>query len=667
MSQNPTTTSARMGMTCQQVDRGSGFGEFFRYHGWLSPGVRLFRSISFPKKAAWVAGAFLAPLAAMLFFLVRGGLEQVETAKTELVGVSYVRPLLALERASHDLLAAALLPQSELTDALSKVRTAFSAVQQQHAVSGRALGLDEPFAELGKLHEAILAKPRLADLAATVDAHAAYGQALAALLREVADGSTLALDPELDTYHLMNVAVLKGPREIQNLARMSGLAAAALELKSLPAHGRELLDRWMAVHGVLDEEVENSFKAVVEATPEVAKLVDMPRADELTLAFYDAITKNILGEQLAGDAANLRRMGNEAIEAQAALMAGLLQRLDDQLQARVERVRGLMVFQLALSAGFVIVAGYLMLAFYRVMMGGLREVSGHLEEITKGNLTTAPRPWGRDEAADLMVTLGEMQQTLRRIVGNVLQSSADVDRASNEIASASNDLSSRTEQAAASLQQTASSMEEIGATVKHTAGTVDGAMTIVRDNASAAAQGGEVIGLVVKTMQGIHASSNRIGEIIGVIDSIAFQTNILALNAAVEAARAGEQGRGFAVVASEVRALAGRSASAAREIKSLIGASIEQVESGNRIAAEAGSTIAAIVANASRIDSLMAEIATATREQTSGVGQVGAAVSDLDRATQQNAALVEQTAASATALSEQARALATEVGFFRLG
>jgi methyl-accepting chemotaxis protein len=336
------------------------------------------------------------------------------------------------------------------------------------------------------------------------------------------------------------------------------------------------------------------------------------------------------------------------------------------LQARIDHLGARVGFQLAISLAFVALAAYLMLSFYRVMMGGLREVSGHLEEITRGNLTTCPKPWGRDEAAQLMVTMGAMQASLRRIVGLVLQSSRQVQSASEEIASASQDLSGRTEQTAANLEETASSMEQISSTVKQTADTVDGAMTIVRDNASAATRGGDVIGQVVTTMERIHASSNKIGEIIGVIDSIAFQTNILALNAAVEAARAGEQGRSFAVVATEVRALAGRSAMAAKEIKTLITSSIEQVEHGNRIAAHAGTTVREIVTNADKIAGLMNEISTATREQSAGVGQVGSAVQELDRSTQQNAALVEQTAAAAGSLSEQAGRLAEEVSFFRL-
>jgi methyl-accepting chemotaxis protein len=238
--------------------------------------------------------------------------------------------------------------------------------------------------------------------------------------------------------------------------------------------------------------------------------------------------------------------------------------------------------------------------------------------------------------------------------------------ASAEISSATVDLSRRTEQSAASLEETAASTEEIASTVRQTADNVDDAMAIVRDNASAASRGGEVIGQVVHTMDGIRTASSKIGEIIGVIEGIAFQTNILALNAAIEAARAGEQGRGFAVVASEVRALAARSGDAAKEIKTLITASLEQVQSGTRVVADAGSTIGVIVNNADRIAQMMGAISAATREQSGGVGQVGAAVQELDQATQQNAALVEQTAAAVLTLSEQADRLAREVSFFRV-
>jgi len=311
-------------------------------------------------------------------------------------------------------------------------------------------------------------------------------------------------------------------------------------------------------------------------------------------------------------------------------------------------------------------AAYLFLCFYRVMDGGLRETRRHMRAITDGDLTTSPSPWGADEAAQLMLELRAMQESLRGMVLRVRRSSDDIVHSSSEIASGAMDLSARTEQAAANLEESAASMEEISSTVKITAEHTQTAAQEARHNAQTAADGGRLMGEVVETMEGIRTSSAQIGEIIGTIDSIAFQTNILALNAAVEAARAGEQGRGFAVVATEVRTLAQRSATAAREIKALISRSVEQVEAGTAVVRGAGTTIDQIVASSQRVDQLLGEVATGAREQSLGVGQIGQAVQELDRMTQQNAALVEETAAAASAMKDQAHTLAEEVARFRL-
>jgi methyl-accepting chemotaxis protein len=320
----------------------------------------------------------------------------------------------------------------------------------------------------------------------------------------------------------------------------------------------------------------------------------------------------------------------------------------------------------AILLAVLLLAGYLFLSFYRVMDGGLKETRRHLRAMADGDLTMSPTPWGRDEAAQLMLDLCTMQESLRQMVSRVRRSSNEIVHTSGEIASGAMDLSARTEQAAASLEQSASAMEQIGATVRHASDSTDQAAVVARHNADVAAEGGRTMLEVVQTMDGIRASSARIGEIIGTIDGIAFQTNILALNAAVEAARAGEQGRGFAVVAAEVRMLAQRSATAAREIKELIGRSVDQAEAGTVVVRRAGATIEDIVQSSGRVNHLLGEVATGAREQSSGIGQIGEAVQELDRMTQQNAALVEQTAAAAAAMRDQAQTLADEVARFRM-
>jgi methyl-accepting chemotaxis protein len=325
-----------------------------------------------------------------------------------------------------------------------------------------------------------------------------------------------------------------------------------------------------------------------------------------------------------------------------------------------------MEWDAAVVAVSLLLAGYLFLSFYRVMDGGLKETRRHLRAMTEGDLTTSPSPWGNDEAAQLMLELRNMQESLRNMVLRVRHSSDEIVHSSSEIATGSMDLSARTEQAAANLEESAASMEEISSTVKHSAENTAEASRVASHNAGVASEGGRVMRDVVATMESIRGSSARIGEIIGTIDGIAFQTNILALNAAVEAARAGEQGRGFAVVASEVRTLAQRSAEAAREIKALIGRSVEQVEAGTGIVHKAGATMEEIVTASQRVNELLGEVANGAREQSLGIGQIGAAVQELDRMTQQNATLVEQTAAASGAMKSQAEALAAQVARFRL-
>ena len=296
----------------------------------------------------------------------------------------------------------------------------------------------------------------------------------------------------------------------------------------------------------------------------------------------------------------------------------------------------------------------------------LQQAVAVTQRIASGDLTSALRDNGRDEVAQTLNGLADMQDKLRGTIGEVRGAVRSIETASSEIASGTNDLSSRTGQSASSLQQTAASMEELTGTVKSAADNAGMAHKLADSASQVAQQGGQVVGAVVATMQDISASSRKIGDIIGVIDGIAFQTNILALNAAVEAARAGEQGRGFAVVASEVRSLAQRSAEAAREIKVLIGASVDKVEAGTKLVGQAGTTMNDIVASVQRVSQVISEISQAAGEQTTGINQIGSAINHLDHMTQQNAALVEESAAAAESMREQSQRLAQAVGAFRL-
>ena len=288
------------------------------------------------------------------------------------------------------------------------------------------------------------------------------------------------------------------------------------------------------------------------------------------------------------------------------------------------------------------------------------------DRLAQGDLGTDIHPAGNDETLHLLQSMARMRTSFSAIVREVKANAEQVASGSSQIAQGNQDLSARTEQQASALQQTAETMDELGSTVRNNADSARQANELALGASGIAVHGGEVVGQVVETMKGINDSSRKIADIIGVIDGIAFQTNILALNAAVEAARAGEQGRGFAVVAAEVRSLAQRSADAAKEIKTLINASVERVGQGTAQVDQAGRTMGEIVAAIKRVNDTVAEISAASREQSAGVTQVGEAVSAMDQATQQNAALVEQSAAAADSLRQQAEELVRSVAAFRV-
>ncbi|MEN9384671.1 MAG: hypothetical protein RL323_1814 [Pseudomonadota bacterium] len=323
------------------------------------------------------------------------------------------------------------------------------------------------------------------------------------------------------------------------------------------------------------------------------------------------------------------------------------------------------VAALAMVVG-VSAAAFFGLALIRSISRSLKNAVDATNAVAHGDLTGTIRADGRDEVATLLTALSEMQASLVDVVGKVRQGAEGVAAASSEIAQGNHDLSSRTESQASSLQQTAASMEELGSTVKQNADNASQANRLARDASTVAIQGGEVVAQVVDTMKGIRDSSHKIADIINVIDGIAFQTNILALNAAVEAARAGEQGRGFAVVAGEVRSLAGRSAEAAKQIKTLINDSVERVGQGSALVEQAGLTMSEVVDSIKRVTDIMGEISGASAEQSAGVGQVGEAITQMDQGTQQNAALVEEMAAAATSLRGQADELVRAVAVFKL-
>ena len=405
--------------------------------------------------------------------------------------------------------------------------------------------------------------------------------------------------------------------------------------------------------------------------PEEKTLVDRFKPLQ---AKADAATETLVGLFRGGDASALTTFAaKDLYPAMDPLQEVLGQLMQVQLdQAKMEYDRAAASYQTIWAVTVTAVVLGVLLA---VLVGGsmIRQISRSLgnavditDAVSRGDLTVPIQAQGRDEIAYLLTGLTAMRDNLAQVVSGVRGNAQGVASASAEIASGNHDLSIRTEEQASALQQTAASMEELSSTVRQNADNARQANQLAMSASTVAVQGGDVVSEVVETMKGINDSSKKISDIIGVIDGIAFQTNILALNAAVEAARAGEQGRGFAVVASEVRSLAGRSADAAKEIKSLIHASVERVEQGTTLVDKAGATMTEVVASIRRVTDIMGEISAASTEQSQGVSQVGDAVTQMDQVTQQNAALVEEMAAAAGSLSHQAQALVGAVEVFKL-
>lgn len=342
-------------------------------------------------------------------------------------------------------------------------------------------------------------------------------------------------------------------------------------------------------------------------------------------------------------------------------------KMDSDGRAALESARAATMLVVVLSCVAVALGAVGAWFITRSITRPIEEAVGLVRVVSSGDLSSRIVPKSTDETGQLITAIKAMNDSLVRVVSTVRNSSDNIATGSAQIATGNADLSQRTEEQASSLQQTAAAMEQLTGTVKNNADTAREATALATTACDVAARGGSVVNEVVGTMEAISAASKKISDIIGVIDGIAFQTNILALNAAVEAARAGEQGRGFAVVASEVRTLAQRSANAAKEIAGLINDSVGKVEAGSRLVGEAGSTMGEIVAQVQRVSGLIREISAATNEQTTGIGQVGDAVTQLDQVTQQNAALVEESAAAAESLKQQAQLLVEAVSVFKLG
>ncbi|MGK5040321.1 methyl-accepting chemotaxis protein [Janthinobacterium sp. GB1R12] len=417
-------------------------------------------------------------------------------------------------------------------------------------------------------------------------------------------------------------------------------------------------------------ELQKKIEALIDKPAEKAMFAGLLEQRKLYIGSRDQVYKlkgeaqvdaanEVFEKTFVPAAAKYQKMVLDLLEHQRASIDTTAREID----AVASTSRNLMLVLAALALAFGVVCAWVL------TMGIVRPLRTAVDiarKVADGDLTAQIDASAKDETGQLLLALKDMNTSLLNIVGEVRSGTDSIATSSTQIAAGNQDLSSRTEEQAGSLEETASSMEELTSTVKQNADNARQANQLAASAAQVAVKGGEVVAQVVGTMESINASSNKIVDIISVIDGIAFQTNILALNAAVEAARAGEQGRGFAVVASEVRNLAQRSASAAKEIKTLIGASVEQVNAGSMLVAQAGSTMNDIVDSVQRVSDIITEITAASSEQSVGIDEINRAIGQMDAVTQQNAALVEESAAAAESMQHQAHNLAQVVSVFKL-
>lgn len=489
------------------------------------------------------------------------------------------------------------------------------------------------------------------------------------MLESIVDTSGLALDPNAASFHLISAVLGDLPQLTEHLGQARALGSVLLAKRAASPEDKVQINVLVSLAQYGLQNAHRAFGKAGAADADLHANVAKPLAAALAAAETGLKLSNdkiVYAQQLEFSPDDYFAGMTKAINAQfelitvafSALDQMLVQRVDDRQQA-LWAISGAMavVFLLALSMAMVVI---------RSIVSSIRRSLTIAQTVARGDLTSVIEVHGSDETAQLLQALDHMNSSLTGIVTQVRSGTDSIAIASSQIAAGNTDLSARTVAQASSLEETAASMEQLTSTVTQNAENARLANDLAQSASDVASKGGQVVRQVADTMASINESSRKIVDIIGIIDGIAFQTNILALNAAVEAARAGEQGRGFAVVASEVRSLAQRSAASAQEIKHLIDASVSQVDDGTQLASAAGKTMEEIVSSIRRVTDIMGDISVASQEQTSGIEQINQAVAQMDGVTQQNAALVEEAAAAAHSLQEQADNLVAAVRVFKI-
>jgi methyl-accepting chemotaxis protein len=606
----------------------------------IAPGIRLMQVVRLPVKFAIISAAFMVPLCVAVYGVVSYAMSNIEFAEQERLGAAYVRPL-------NGLMAAISERRADLgVSAMSNGEQALEDAQALNESQENALAIAQELRALKR------------DWSGN-DVDDIVAQALA-LYGLISDNSKLTLDPDLDSYYAMAIAMDYAPKLSETAARLD---AMALKIKSAGAVSSEddvAIQFIVARASTYRDSLMLAVKRATGANPSLARKLDttdFERAYADFAARAEALRKGELTAEAAGVGGALSKETLAISSASGAV-------LHDLLQIRIEGFEGRRNMLLAITLIGLTLAVYLITSFYLSNLRGFAALMTRMRKLAQGDLTTNFAARGTDEIGQLIDSFNVSRSQLQSLVQRIREVTGEIDSAGQQIATSNDELAQRESSQSAAVRVTAERAQHVQSNVQRNLDNALHGERVSDDARGVADRGNQAVSQVVQTMQAITSSSRRIGDIIGVIDEIAFQTNLLALNAAVEAARAGEQGRGFAVVASEVRNLAQRSATAANEIKKLIGASLEDVEKGAQLVNGAGNTMHEILSSVQSVSRIMQEIALASRTQTDDIAQLHQAIERIDEDTQQNAARVAQTAAVAQSLRGQVEALLDAVGSF---
>jgi len=640
--------------------------------------VALFDRLSIRRKLQLLTVLVLIALSIPSALQIRQAHALAQAAQGEVDGLSTARALVKLAQLTqhHRGLSAAVLGgKAEVQGAQAaknaEVSKQFESLDGQFKGSPMTEAMNATWRDARKQWDSLSADvgAKALKAAASSTRHAQLIAVYFKLLDQLVDQSGLILDPEAHTYFLMTAALVRLPAATEAMGQARARGAGFLAEGQIDLEGKAMLaglvqqanDQHVGMVTAFDKAFAGSNgvkQNLSDAVTRLGGLID----GSLNLTRQELIAK----EQLVYPASDYIANYTKTIDAMFAVGERAMDLLGELLAERVHDLRSGTWIMVGLLCLMMATVGFISVSISRSITLPMQRATSLAQRIAERDLRGEIEIGRNDEIGQLTTTLLLMRDSLRGVISEVRGNAGQVAQSSEEVAVGNADLSQRTEQQASALEQTASSMEELTTTVRSNADQAMSASALARRACDVAQHGGQAVDQIVETMGGIEASSRKIEEIIAVIDSIAFQTNILALNAAVEAARAGEQGRGFAVVASEVRALAQRSAEAAKQIKQLIATSVGQVETGAKLVNSAGATMHEMVDAIHSVADMIASISQASKEQSGGLNQINEAVSHMDQLTQQNAALVEQTAAAGVSLQEQAKRLSALVNTFQV-